>query len=192
VNRKEWEALAYPVMANTVAVLEEFLADPSPDSFPDHLRARCRAAAENEQIEETLLIERRRAATVRSAADQLDGMFGEAKEDLAEARRREHAEAFARLAGDRYALEDEAEAQMDALLSTLEQLRQLDVRQRHQGSQAGRSSAGGGQPLERTLHNWLSARFGGVGGYLDLNKMPGTEGASLPELDPLARKDKEG
>jgi hypothetical protein len=41
--------------------------------------------------------------------------------------RREHLAAYYRLAADRYALEEEAEAQMAALLNTLEELKRIDV-----------------------------------------------------------------
>src|SRR5215211_3564485 len=70
------------------------------------------------------LTQRRVAAT--SAAQQLGVQIGQIKEDIKEAERRKHREAYNRLAEDRYALEEEAEAQMVALLNTLDQLRQID------------------------------------------------------------------
>jgi hypothetical protein len=76
---------------------------------------------------------------------------------------------------------------MAALLNTLEQLKQLDGRQRREGFKAGRENIRSEQPLDRTLQNWLSARLGGVEAYLDVNPTPGTEGKALHALDALAR-----
>jgi chromosome segregation ATPase len=123
------------------------------------------AVAENEQLEETLLIETRREATAKSAADQLARMIAEAKEDLAEAKRREHRLAAKRLAEDRYALEEDAEAQMAALRNTLDQLKTLDGRHR-QELQAGGREAYGMDVLvwNSNLQAWLRTRLAGFVG----------------------------
>jgi chromosome segregation ATPase len=136
------------------------------------------------------LTQRRDAAT--SAAQQLGVQIGQIKEDVKEAERRKHQEAYTRLAEDRFCLEEEAEAQMAALLNTLEQLKQLDGRQRREGVRAGRSNVQTESPLDRTLQNWLCVRLGGIEGYLDVNPMPGTEGKALHALDGLSRSPQAG
>jgi chromosome segregation ATPase len=144
------------------------------------------AIAENEQLEKTLLIENNRRKTARSAAEQLDQQIAQAKEALAGAKREGHRQRAADLARERYALEARAEANMDALLGTLTELATLDGRQRRQRHLAGREQAHAEHPLDRTLYDWLSARLGGVHGYLGLSISPGTEGRPLYELDALA------
>jgi hypothetical protein len=101
----------------------------------------------------------------------------------------DHIERFelaADLARERYEIEARAEANMDALLGTLTELATLDGRQRRQRHLAGREQAHAEHPLDRTLYDWLSARLGGVHGYLGLSISPGTEGRPLYELDALA------
>jgi len=146
------------------------------------------AVKEAEWIAESISRLTRRRVAATSAVQQLDEQIGQIKEDIKEAERRKHREAYTRLAEDRFCLEEEAEAQMAALLNTLEQLKQLDGRQRREGVRAGRSNVQSESPLDRTLQNWLSARLGGVEGYLDLNALPSTVGVPLHKLDGLSHR----
>jgi hypothetical protein len=109
-------------------------------------------------------------------------------DDLADEERHEHLAAYYRLDADRYALEEEAEAQLAALLNTLEELKRIDVRQRQQSTRAGRPNAHGEHPIRFLLADWLGARLGGVEGYLDSSISPTFAERSLPELDGLAAK----
>jgi uncharacterized membrane protein YccC len=86
------------------------------------------AVAENEQLGEALLIERRRVATANRAAQQLDALIAGAKEDLAADKRRGHLEAAWHLAHERYDLEAQAEQEIRLLLKTLSELEHLDRR----------------------------------------------------------------
>ncbi len=149
------------------------------------------ALSEEGQLAEALLIEGRRRATARSARDQLDAEIEEAKEALAAEQRRVHLDAFNRLAEDRHALEEEAEARMASLLHTLNELQRLDVRQRQQGLKAGRDNAHSEHPIRFMLAEWLGARLGGTDGYLDQSVIPGYTERSLPELDSLASASKQ-
>ncbi len=149
------------------------------------------AATEDEQLAEALLLENRRRATARNARDQLDESIKEAKEALAAEQRRVHLDAFNRLAEDRHALEEEAEARMASLLHTLNELQRLDVRQRQQGFKAGRDNAHSEHPIRFMLAEWLGARLGGTAGYLDQSVIPGYTERSLPELDSLAHASKQ-
>jgi chromosome segregation ATPase len=147
------------------------------------------AVKEAEWIAESMSRLTRRRDAARSAVQQIDEQIEQARADIKEAERRKHQEAYNRLAEDRFCLEEKAEAQMRALLSTLGQLKQIDGRQRYEGMQAGRSNVQSESPLDRTIGNWLSARFGGVSNYLDgVSPMPGTEGKALHALDPLSRR----
>jgi small-conductance mechanosensitive channel len=145
------------------------------------------AAQENEQLEETLLIETRRAATAKSAAQQLTRRIGEAKEDLAEAKRQVHRQHAKRLAEDRYALEEEAEAQITALSNTLGQLKALDARQRHALSQGG-VEQGDMDALvwNSNLQAWLRTRLAGFVGATPKHQEFATK--TLQEVDPLSRE----
>src|SRR5215203_2284710 len=63
------------------------------------------AVEESEWIEESLSRLTRRRDAARSAVQQLDEQIEQAKEDIAEDKRRGHRETYNRLAEDRYALE---------------------------------------------------------------------------------------
>jgi chromosome segregation ATPase len=146
------------------------------------------AVKEAEWIEESISRLTRRRVAATSAAQQLGVQIGQTTEDIKETERRKHREAYTRLAEDRFCLEEEAEAQMAALLHTLSELQRIDGRQRSEGVRAGRSNVQTESPLDRTLQNWLSVRLGGIEGYLDVNPTPGTEGKALHALDGLSRK----
>jgi hypothetical protein len=50
VNQAQWDKVARPIAQNTIAVMGEFLDDPSPQQFPA-LRRELRAAARCRDIE---------------------------------------------------------------------------------------------------------------------------------------------
>ena len=81
---------------------------------------------------------------------------------------------FAELAQARHRLEERAEEEMGALLTTLGQLRALDEEQRRYAHLAGVS----GTTLrvaQAVVANWLSARLGGDRGFVPLVRVPGFE-----------------
>ena len=86
------------------------------------------AVEEMATLEEALLLETRRAAVGRTAERQLDAQIAQAKQDLAEEKRREHLERAADLARERYEIEGRAEEDISRLLATLSELEQLDRR----------------------------------------------------------------
>jgi uncharacterized membrane protein YccC len=136
------------------------------------------ALVENEQLEETLLLENRRRATARSAAQQLDAQLEQAKEALAEEKRREHLERAADLARKRYALESRAEEDISRLLATLSELEQLDRRHCHE------MRLGGVEPLGWMVEEWLLTR---LAAWVSENpRHQGFAAKDLPELDGLA------
>jgi predicted Zn-dependent protease len=142
------------------------------------------AVAENEQLEEALLIERRRAATAKSAAQQLDALIAGAKEDLAADKRRGHLEAAAQLAPERYDLEAQAKQEMRLLLKTLCELEHLDRRHCQELRAGGLQTPT--EPLEWMVEAWLLTR---LAGWVSENpRHQGFAAKDLPELDGLASK----
>jgi hypothetical protein len=140
------------------------------------------AIAENEQLEEALLIERRRAATAKSAAQQLGVLIAEAKEDLAADKRRGHLEAAAQLAHERYDLEAQAEQEMRLLLRTLSELEHLDRRHCQELRAGGLQTPT--EPLGWMVEAWLLTR---LAGWVSENpRHQGFAAKDLPELDGLA------
>jgi uncharacterized membrane protein YccC len=140
------------------------------------------AVAENEQLEETLLLENRRRATARSAAQQLDAQLEQAKEALAEEKRREHLERAADLARKRYALESRAEEDISRLLATLSELEQLDRRHCHEMRLGGVEPPT--EPLGWMVEEWLLTR---LAAWVSENpRHQGFAAKDLPELDGLA------
>jgi len=146
------------------------------------------AVSENEQLEETLLLENRRRATARSAAQQLGAQIVQAKENLAEAKRREHLERAAELARERREIEARAEEDISRLLATLSELEQLDRRHCQEMRLGGTEPPG--EPLAWTLEPWLLTRLGGW-----VRENPSHQGfvaKDLAELDALAKPPKDG
>ena len=142
------------------------------------------AAAENERLEEALLIERRRVATARSAAEQLDALIAEAKEALAAEKRRGHLEQAAELARARYGIEVQAEEEISRLLATLSELEQLDRRQCQELRSGGAEHST--QPFGWTVEAWLLTR---LAGWVSENpRHQGFAAKDLPEFDGLASK----
>jgi uncharacterized membrane protein YccC len=145
------------------------------------------AVAENQRLEETLLIEGRRRATARSAAQQLDAEIEEAKAALAEQGRRGHLEKAAVLARERYELEQRAEEEVSRLLATLDELERLDRRHGHQ------LRAGGAQPptdsFGWTIEPWLLTRLGAW--VRDNPSHQAFMDKTLAELDSLAHASKQ-
>jgi uncharacterized membrane protein YccC len=140
------------------------------------------AVAENEQLEEALLLENRRRATARSAAQQLDAQLEQAKEALAEEKRREHLERAADLARKRYALESRAEEDISRLLATLSELEQLDRRHCHEMRLGGVEPPT--EPLGWMVEEWLLTR---LAAWVSENpRHQGFAAKDLPELDGLA------
>jgi uncharacterized membrane protein YccC len=140
------------------------------------------ALVENEQLEETLLLENRRRATARSAAQQLDAQLEQAKEALAEEKRREHLERAADLARKRYALESRAEEDISRLLATLSELEQLDRRHCHEMRLGGVEPPT--EPLGWMVEEWLLTR---LAAWVSENpRHQGFAAKDLPELDGLA------
>jgi uncharacterized membrane protein YccC len=140
------------------------------------------AVSENEQLEETLLLENRRRATARSAAQQLDAQLEQAKEALAEEKRREHLERAADLARKRYALESRAEEDISRLLATLSELEQLDRRHCHEMRLGGVEPPT--EPLGWMVEEWLLTR---LAAWVSENpRHQGFAAKDLPELDGLA------
>jgi hypothetical protein len=142
------------------------------------------AVAEDEQLEETLLLERRRAATARSAAKQLDALIAGAKEDLAADKRRGHLEAAKHLAHERYDLEAQAEQEMRLLLKTLSEFEHLDRRHCQELRLGGVEPPK--EPLAWTLEPWLLTRLAGW-----VRENPSHQGfvaKDLAELDALAAR----
>jgi hypothetical protein len=140
------------------------------------------AAAENERLEEALLIERRRVATARSAAEQLDTLIAEAKEALASESRREHLEQAAELARERYGIEVQAEEEISRLLARLSALERLDRRQCQELRAGGAEHPT--QPFGWTVEEWLLTR---LAGWVSENpRHQGFAAKTLPELDALA------
>jgi hypothetical protein len=115
------------------------------------------AVTENERLEETLLLETRRQATARSAAQQLDAQLEQATEALDEEKRREHLERAADLARERYAIEARAEEDIGRLLATLSELEQLDRRHCQEMRLGGVEPPK--EPLAWTLETWLLTRL---------------------------------
>jgi predicted Zn-dependent protease len=142
------------------------------------------AVAENEQLEEALLIERRRAATAKSAAQQLDALIAGAKEDLAADKRRGHLEAAAQLAHERYDLEAQAKQEMRLLLKTLCELEHLDRRHCQELRAGGLQTPT--EPLGWMVEAWLLTR---LAEWVSENpRHQGFAAKDLPELDGLASK----
>jgi uncharacterized membrane protein YccC len=140
------------------------------------------ALVENEQLEETLLLENRRRATARSAAQQLDAQLEQAKEALAEEKRREHLERAADLARKRYALESRAEEDISRLLATLSELEQRDRRHCHEMRLGGVEPPT--EPLGWMVEEWLLTR---LAAWVSENpRHQGFAAKDLPELDGLA------
>jgi uncharacterized membrane protein YccC len=140
------------------------------------------AVSENEQLEETLLLENRRRATARSAAQQLDAQLEQGKEALAEEKRREHLERAADLARKRYALESRAEEDISRLLATLSELEQLDRRHCHEMRLGGVEPPT--EPLGWMVEEWLLTR---LAAWVSENpRHQGFAAKDLPELDGLA------
>jgi uncharacterized membrane protein YccC len=140
------------------------------------------ALVENEQLEETLLLENRRRATARSAAQQLDAQLEQAKEALAEEKRREHLERAADLARKRYALESRAEEDISRLLATLSELEQLDRRHCQELRAGGLQTPT--EPLGWMVEEWLLTR---LAAWVSENpRHQGFAAKDLPELDGLA------
>jgi hypothetical protein len=140
------------------------------------------AAAENERLEEALLIERRRVATARSAAEQLDALIAEAKEDLVSESRREHLEQAAELARERYGIEVQAEEEISRLLAALCELEQLDRRHCHEIRLGGVEPPT--EPLGWMVQEWLLTR---LAGWVSENpRHQGFAAKDLSELDGLA------
>jgi hypothetical protein len=140
------------------------------------------AVVENEQLEEALLIERRRAATAKSAAQQLSVLIAEAKEALAAEKRRGHLEAAAQLAHERYDLEGQAEQEMRLLLKTLSELEQLDRRHCQELRAGGLQTPT--EPLGWMVEEWLLTR---LAAWVSENpRHQGFAAKDLPELDGLA------
>ena len=140
------------------------------------------ALVENEQLEETLLLENRRRATARSAAQQLDAQLEQAKEALAEEKRREHLERAADLARERYALEARAEEDISRLLATLSELEQLDRRHCQEMRLGGVEPPT--EPLGWMVQEWLLTR---LAEWVSENpRHQGFAAKTLPELDALA------
>lgn len=134
-----------------------------------------------------------RAAVEKAAESKAEAEAERAEEERRSERERaeqdrQRAEAhYGELARERHRLEGRAEAEMGVLLKTLEELRDLDGRQRLAARSAGRSRTLGAATLVGELERWLSARLGGPGGYLPLVGPDAYAGASLPEIDPMAR-----
>jgi hypothetical protein len=140
------------------------------------------AVTENEQLEEALLLENRRRATARSAAQQLDAQLEQAREALAEEKRREHLHRAADLARERYALEARAEEDIGRLLATLSELEQLDRRHCQEMRLGGVEPPT--EPLGWMLQEWLLTR---LAGWVSENpRHQGFAAKTLPELDALA------
>jgi uncharacterized membrane protein YccC len=146
------------------------------------------AVEEMATLEEALLIETRRAAVARTASKQLGAQIEQAKEDLAEEKRREHLDRAADLARERYALEARAEEDISRLLTTLSELEQLDRRHCQEVRLGGVEPPK--EPLAWTLEPWLLTRLGGW-----VRENPSHQGfvaKDLAELDALAKPPKDG
>ena len=140
------------------------------------------AVEEMTTLEEALLLETRRAAVRRTAAQQLDAKIAQAKEDLAEENRREHLDRAVDLARERYALEGRAEEDISRLLATLSELEQLD--RRHCQELRLGSVEPPNEPLAWTIEPWLLTR---LGGWVRENPSHGGfEAKDLAEFDQLA------
>jgi uncharacterized membrane protein YccC len=142
------------------------------------------AVAENERLGEVLLIENRRRATARSAAEQLDAQIEQAKEELATEKRREHLDRAADLARERYALEARAEEDISRLRATLSGLEQLDRLHCQHLRWGGMEPPN--EPLSWTVEPWLLTRLAEW-----VNENPRHQGFAakdLPEFDGLASK----
>lgn len=94
------------------------------------------------------------------------------------------------LARKRYQLEQQAENQMDALLSTLGEIRELDVEQRRLGREGGVYEPNREiRPLlSDVLRVWLANKLGGRSGYAPLVRKHNFKGEPLQQTDPLAQK----
>jgi hypothetical protein len=140
------------------------------------------AAEEMASLDEALLLETRRAAVGRTAAQQLDAQLEKAKENLAEEKRREHLDRAADLARERYALEARAEEDISHLLATLSELEQLDRRHCQELRAGGLQTPT--EPLGWMVEEWLLTR---LAGWVSENpRHQGFAAKDLPELDGLA------
>ncbi|MDP9478286.1 MAG: hypothetical protein M3R38_21840 [Actinomycetota bacterium] len=138
-------------------------------------------------LEEALVVAARRGGVARSAVGQLEGQIERAREDLAEAEREVHREAFDRLAKERRGLEEQLEEQLGALLEGLTRLRDLDQAQRQEAYLAGVGDAYATHMLAYTVRAWLVSRLGGHGRYLELPVIDHYRERTLAELDVLTR-----
>ncbi len=145
------------------------------------------ALEEMATLEESLLVATRRAGVARSAASQLAEQIEQAREDLAEAEREVHREAFDKLAGERARLEASIEEQMTGLLDALGELQTLDQAQRQEAYRAGVGDAYATHILAYTVRAWLVSRLGGHGRYLELPVIDHYRERTLAELDMLTR-----
>lgn len=102
------------------------------------------------------------------------------EQSAAEARYRE-------LAAERHRLGERAEEEMSALLTTLREIENLDVRQRKEARTAGTADLLDKTPPGVFIGHWISNRLGGPGGYAKLVRHLDAE-KTLPELDSLASK----
>jgi hypothetical protein len=142
------------------------------------------AVEEMATLDEALLLETRRAAVGRTAAQQLDAHLEQAKEALAEEKRREHLERAADLARERYDLEARAEENVGRLLATLSELEHLDRRQCQELRAGGLQTPT--EPLGWMVEEWLLTR---LAGWVSENpRHQGFAAKDLPEFDGLASK----
>jgi hypothetical protein len=74
VNQAQWDKVARPIAQNTIAVMGEFLDDPSPQQFPA-LRRELRAAARCRDIEAL------RRVTAKLKAEANNRMLARAAKD---------------------------------------------------------------------------------------------------------------
>ncbi len=145
------------------------------------------ALEEMATLEESLLVATRRAGVARSAVGQLEEQIERAREDLDEAEREAHREAFDKLAGERARLEASIEEQMTGLLDALGDLQTLDQAQRQEAYLAGVGDAYATHILAYTVRAWLVSRLGGHGRYLELPVIDHYRERTLAELDMLTR-----
>ncbi len=145
------------------------------------------AVSEMASLEEALLVATRRASVARSAVAQLEEQIERARQDLAEAEREVHREAFDKLAGERVRLEARIEEQMSGLLDALGELQTLDQAQRQEAYLAGVGDAYATHMLAYTVRAWLVSRLGGHGRYLELPVIDHYRERTLAELDVLTR-----
>ena len=92
---------------------------------------------------------------------------------------------YGELATERHRLEERAEGEIAALRKTMDEIRDLDERQRREAHAAGEVTDF--TPAGIILSGWIGDRLGGPGGYAGLVQHL-EHGSTLAERDRMAKK----